>query len=59
MLLEGCAEACGTAYPSRPPQASEYQSHKWTVYLRSPTGEDLSHVIKKVRGLQKKFRDSP
>lgn len=29
-------------------KASEYQSHKWTVYLRSPTGEDLSHVIKKV-----------
>ncbi|KAL4856690.1 Transcription initiation factor TFIID subunit 14b [Chlorella vulgaris] len=25
-------------------KASEYQSHKWTVYMRSPTGEDLSHV---------------
>lgn len=31
-------------------QASEYQSHKWTVYMRSPTGEDLSHVLKKVCG---------
>ena len=29
-------------------QASEYQSHRWTVYMRSPTGEDLSHVLKKV-----------
>ncbi|PSC73245.1 transcription initiation factor TFIID subunit 14b [Micractinium conductrix] len=29
-------------------KASEYQSHKWTVYMRSPTGEDLSHVLKKV-----------
>lgn len=29
-------------------QASEYQSHRWTVYLRSPSGEDLQHVIKKV-----------
>lgn len=32
-------------------QASEYQSHRWTVYLRSPSGEDLQHVIKKVRGI--------
>lgn len=31
-------------------QASEYQSHRWTVYLRSPSGEDLQHVIKKVGG---------
>jgi len=31
-----------------PLQASEYQSHRWTVYLRSPSGEDLSHVLKKV-----------
>ncbi|PRW61190.1 transcription initiation factor TFIID subunit 14b [Chlorella sorokiniana] len=29
-------------------KASEYQSHRWTVYLRSPSGEDLQHVIKKV-----------
>eukprot|EP00887_Chlorella_sp_A99_P006790 scaffold2.g6790.t1 len=29
-------------------KATEYQSHKWTVYLRSPTNEDLQHVIKKV-----------
>lgn len=29
-------------------KASEYQSHKWTVYMRSPSGEDLQHVLKKV-----------
>ena len=29
-------------------KATEYQSHKWTVYMRSPTNEDLQHVIKKV-----------
>ncbi|WJZ83310.1 hypothetical protein VitviT2T_003002 [Vitis vinifera] len=28
-------------------KASEYQSHKWTVYVRSPTNEDLGVVIKR------------
>lgn len=29
-------------------KASEYQSHKWTVYLRGATNEDLGVVIKRV-----------
>lgn len=29
-------------------RATETASHKWTVYLRSATSEDLSHVISKV-----------
>ena len=29
-------------------KADEYHSHKWTVYLRGPENEDLSHVISKV-----------
>lgn len=29
-------------------QATEYQSHKWTVYLRSPNNDDMQHVLKKV-----------
>eukprot|EP00268_Persea_americana_P016625 TRINITY_DN1787_c1_g1_i3.p1 TRINITY_DN1787_c1_g1~~TRINITY_DN1787_c1_g1_i3.p1 ORF type:complete len:277 (+),score=54.70 TRINITY_DN1787_c1_g1_i3:398-1228(+) len=29
-------------------KASEYQSHKWTVYVRGATNEDLSAVIKRV-----------
>lgn len=29
-------------------KADEYHSHKWTVYLRGPEHEDLSHVIQKV-----------
>ena len=30
-------------------QATEFQSHKWTVYMRTPDGEDVQHIIKKVR----------
>ncbi|KAL5999153.1 Transcription initiation factor TFIID subunit 14b [Asimina triloba] len=29
-------------------KASEYQSHKWTVYVRGATSEDLSAIIKRV-----------
>lgn len=29
-------------------QTAEYATHKWTCYLRSATGEDLSHILKKV-----------
>ncbi|XP_058085084.1 transcription initiation factor TFIID subunit 14b isoform X2 [Magnolia sinica] len=29
-------------------KASEYQSHKWTVYVRGATNEDLSVVVKRV-----------
>ncbi|KAL5539668.1 hypothetical protein UlMin_043669 [Ulmus minor] len=29
-------------------KASEYQSHKWNVYVRSPTNEDLGGIIKSV-----------
>ncbi|KAK2665469.1 hypothetical protein Ddye_004043 [Dipteronia dyeriana] len=29
-------------------KASEYQSHKWTVYVRGATNEDLGSVIKRV-----------
>ena len=30
-------------------QATEYHSHKWTLYLRSVSGEDLTHLLSKVR----------
>jgi len=33
-------------------KASEQASHQWIVYVRSPFGTDLSHVIKRVRCLQ-------
>ena len=29
-------------------KASEYQSHKWAVYVRGATNEDISVVVKKV-----------
>ncbi|VAI69653.1 unnamed protein product [Triticum turgidum subsp. durum] len=29
-------------------KASEYNSHKWTVYIRSATNEDLSVIVKRV-----------
>ncbi|KAF0903296.1 hypothetical protein E2562_026577 [Oryza meyeriana var. granulata] len=29
-------------------KASEYNSHKWTVYVRSATNEDLSVIVKRV-----------
>jgi YEATS domain-containing protein 4 len=29
-------------------KAVEYHSHKWTVYVREPSGGDLSHIISKV-----------
>lgn len=29
-------------------QATEYNSHRWTVYLRGANGQDLSYCIKKV-----------
>mmetsp|Transcript_40581 Transcript_40581/g.90202 ORF Transcript_40581/g.90202 Transcript_40581/m.90202 type:complete len:206 (+) Transcript_40581:184-801(+) len=29
-------------------KANEYNSHRWTVYVRGPNNEDLSHVIQKV-----------
>ena len=29
-------------------KATDEETHRWTVYVRSPTGEDISHVIKKV-----------
>ena len=29
-------------------QATEYASHRWTVYLRSLDNEDLSHIFSKV-----------
>jgi hypothetical protein len=45
-----------SALPALPLQASEYQSHRWTIYMRSPTGEDLQHVLKKVTfGLHESF----
>ena len=53
---------CRSPTPSLPhpllplAQASEYQSHRWTIYMRSPTGEDLQHVLKKVTfGLHESF----
>ncbi|GAB4815007.1 hypothetical protein N2152v2_002053 [Parachlorella kessleri] len=29
-------------------KATESQSHRWTAYLRSANGEDLSHIFKKI-----------
>jgi YEATS domain-containing protein 4 len=29
-------------------KASEFQSHRWTCYVRSPQGGDLSHVLRAV-----------
>ncbi len=29
-------------------QATEYHSHKWTLYLRAVNGEDLTHLVSKV-----------
>lgn len=29
-------------------KADEYHSHRWTVYVRSPSGEELNHIISKV-----------
>lgn len=40
------------AGPLSPAQATEYQSHKWTVYMRSPTGEDLTYALKKASAEQ-------
>jgi YEATS domain-containing protein 4 len=37
----------GTLAFSLGKKASEYATHRWTVYLRSPTGEDLTHILKK------------
>lgn len=31
------------------PQATETQSHRWNLYVRGINGDDISHVIKKVR----------
>ena len=30
-------------------QATEYHSHRWTLYVRSVNGEDLTHLLSKVR----------
>lgn len=30
-------------------QATEYHSHRWTLYVRSVNGEDLTHFLSKVR----------
>ncbi len=29
-------------------QATEYHSHKWTLYVRAVNGEDLTHLVSKV-----------
>lgn len=29
-------------------QATEYHSHKWTLYVRSVNGQDLTHILSKV-----------
>ncbi|GMH35369.1 hypothetical protein BSKO_03237 [Bryopsis sp. KO-2023] len=29
-------------------KASEEKSHRWTVYVRSPLGEDMSHILESV-----------
>jgi hypothetical protein len=33
-------------------QATEYNTHRWTVFLRGPNNEDLSHIISKARDTQ-------
>lgn len=30
-------------------QATDTQSHRWNLYVRGINGDDISHVIKKVR----------
>jgi hypothetical protein len=30
-------------------KSSQYVTHKWTVYVRHPNNEDLSHIVQKVR----------
>lgn len=29
-------------------KASEEKSHRWTVYVRSPMGDDMSHILNSV-----------
>lgn len=29
-------------------KSSQFVTHKWTVYVRHPNNEDLSHIIQKV-----------
>ena len=31
-------------------QATEYASHRWTLYVRGAQGEDLTHFVSKVTG---------
>ena len=50
---EGHARGARKAAPALPPppppsQATEDQSHKWTVYFRSARGEDLSWLLQRV-----------
>jgi YEATS domain-containing protein 4 len=39
---------CGSVAFYLGKKASEFHTHQWTLYLRGPNNEDLSHVISKV-----------
>lgn len=44
---------------SIPTQATEHASHRWTCYLRSPTGQGMTHILKKVQfGLHASFANA-
>lgn len=32
-------------------QQTDQKTHQWTVYVRSANGEDISHIVNKVRSL--------
>lgn len=32
-------------------QSTDYSTHKWTVYMRGPNNEDLTHILSKVQCL--------
>lgn len=40
-------------------KASEYNSHRWTVYVRGPNNDDITHVVQKVTfQLHSSFKDN-
>lgn len=41
-LLQTFAALCASLL-----QATDYMTHRWTVYVRGPNNEDLSHIISK------------
>lgn len=50
-LNRACPFGPGAGWPAGWSQASEYTTHKWTVYMRGANNEDLTHLIQKVRSM--------